>query len=302
MPTSSIIDEVLVSRPCAASQASHFALCNGSQIRYLISLHGGTRHLVRSVASYGGKLALLLRLLPYVPFRVLRMARLGYFTQASLSPAVCAELPDGCCWNMVVGTYDAKQKVVLQCFTSPTDDCTFIKVGNHATEREMNAEISFIRETEPHGKLLEIPQLISGKLRAEGHPFNVMVTKEFHGAKVGIGLSEDIYSLWREIANLRKVEHEGIVYEFAHGDFTPWNLRAFKGRYIVFDWEHCGLKPHGYDILYWAVVTRLACKRMSFDQAYGEAMEELGKHEVYPAMSKEQFYRIFTEVITPDGF
>lgn len=303
MKMPSILDEVLDLHRCAPRQASHFVLCKGERMRYLIDLRGGTKHLVRSVASYGGKLALLLRLLPYVPFRLLRAAHLGYYAQAKLCPPVMRLLPaDKSSWNMLIGTYDEKQKLVLQCFTPSSARCTFIKVGNQATEKEMRAEISFLRTGKSSGKLLEIPKLLAFQLRAEGSPFNMLVSQEFHGSKIPAELTKDICSLWREIAAFKQEEHEDGLYEFSHGDFTPWNLRKTETGYIVFDWEHCGMAPHGYDLVYFGVVTRLACKGMTFDKAFADTLDDIRRFIPDFTLDKALFYRLLTSVITPDGF
>lgn len=302
MPISSILDEVLIHQPCAPAQASHFVLCNGARMRYLISLRGGTRHLVRCVAAYGGKLALLLRLLPYLPFRLLCTAHLGFYTKADLHPEVSTALPADCHWNMLIGTYDSKQKLVLQCFTPESEDSTFVKVGNEATEQEMRTEISLFRDIAPIGKLMEIPRFTGGVLREEGCTFNLMMTKEFHGSKVPAELTADICELWREIADLRREEKEGVIYEFSHGDFTPWNLRHTGVRYIVFDWEHCGMKPYGYDLVYYCVVLRLACRAMRFDEAFDESLLDIRRFIPDFTMDKSLFFNLFTDVITPDGF
>lgn len=300
--SSDILNDALVNVRCAPAQAEHFVLCNGDQMRYIISLNGGTKHLVRSVAAYGGKLALLLRLLPYVPFRLLQILRLGYYSRAELKQPLADMIPSDHDWNMLIGTYDTKQKLVIQCFNRGAKDCTYIKVGNAATEEELNAEISFLRDAPQEGKLLGLPKLISYKLRRDGYPLNIMQTQEFHGHKAAPLLTPEICSLWREIAEIRQENRNGVIYEFSHGDFTPWNLRVSGERYIVFDWEHCGMHPYGYDILYWAVVTRLACCGMLFEEAYEKSIADLNTRGISLTMTKEQFYHLFTEVITPDGF
>lgn len=302
MSSSGILEDVLHYRACRKAQASHFVLCNGARMRYLISLNGGTAYLVRSVAAYGGKLAFLLRLLRFIPFQLLRLVRLGYYVQADLHPAVNEVIPPTCHWNMLIGTYDEKQKIVLQCFSRKAPDSTFVKVGNEATEKEMNAEISFFCDAACSGRLMELPGLLSYRLRRDGHPFNLLVTREFHGRKVVAELTKDICSLWREIADIKRENRGGDLYEFSHGDFTPWNLRYTGTRYIVFDWEHCGMKPYGYDLMYYAVVLRLACKGMGFEEAYADSLADIRRYIPDFEMDKQLFYHLLTEVITPDGF
>lgn len=298
---SPILSQVVEIEPCAPSCATHFALCNGRRLRYLISMEGGCRPLVRSVASYGGKLALLMRLLPLLPYRLLAAAHLGFFARVRLHAAVQAVLPQGMGWNMLVGTYDAKQKLVVQAFPADGGDCHFVKIGNEATEVQMTAEMRFLQETHPRFQRVQVPELLSAAYRAEGAPFNIQVTREFRGSKVPAELTEDIVAVYREIAGDPQLV-DGQLCEFSHGDFVPWNLRRTDRGYIVFDWEHCGMKPRGYDLVYFGVVMRLACRGMSFDDAFAASLTDLHRFIPDLEMEKETFYRLFTSVITPDGF
>lgn len=292
-----IIDEVLHIRPCKAAEADHFVICKGHQLRYIIA-KGGETPLVRCVVSYGGKAALLLKLLAYLPKWLLTRAKLGFWAQVSLHETVQAAIPQGHRWNTLVGTYCEKQKLVFQCFETTHGESLFVKVGNAASEHEMQAEMRFLQQGTPTFREAEIPQLTQAVFRTADSGFNIMTTREFHGEKEREELTADIIAVWREIA---AVAQEGTL-EFSHGDFAPWNLRRKGEHHIVFDWEHCGMKPHGYDLLYWGVVTRLARRGMNFDAAYEDALAELRHYDVHPAMTKEEFYRLFTEVITPDGF
>lgn len=298
---SPILAQVVDIQPCAPSCATHFALCNGRRLRYLIALRGGCRPLTRSVASYGGKLALLMRMLPLLPYRLMAAAHLGFFARTALHPAVQSLLPQDRGWNLLVGTYDAKQKLVVQAFSADGADCLFAKIGNEATEAQMKAEMRFLQQEHACFHRVQVPELVSAAYRAEGAPFNVQVTREFRGAKVPAVLTEDIVALYREIAG--ETQHiGGQPCEFSHGDFTPWNLRRTETGYIVFDWEHCGMKPQGYDLVYFGVVTRLACRGLVFDAAFEEALTDIRRYIPDFKMDKDLFYRLFTSVITPDGF
>lgn len=301
MTPSSILDDVLKLHRCMPAQADHFVLCNGKHVRYLISLRGGTKHLVRSVASYGGKLAMLLRLLPYVPFRLLQAAHIGYYAQAELCAPVARQLPNTAEWNMLVGTYDEKQKLVVQAFSADEAGCIFVKIGNAATEVQMTAEMRFLQERHNHFHYVQLPELLAATYRQDGAPFNIQVTREFKGSKVPPRLTQDIVAVYREIAGEPQLL-DGQLCEFSHGDFVPWNLRHTDKGYVVFDWEHCGMKPCGYDLVYFGVVMRLACQGMMFDEAFDASLADIRRFIPDMTMDKELFYHLFTSVITPDGF
>lgn len=298
---SPILSQIAEIESCAPSRATHFALCNGRRLRYLIATNGGCRPLTRSAASYGGKLAVLLRLLPLLPFRLLAAAHLGFFARVGLHPAAQAAIPQKMGWNMLVGTYDAKQKLVIQAFPQNSGDCIFIKIGNEATEEQMTAEMRFLQAEHARFRRVQLPELLSAAYRTEGAPFNIQVTREFRGSKVPLELTADVIALQREIAGEAQLL-DGTRYEFSHGDFTPWNLRRTDKGYIVFDWEHCGLKPCGYDLVYYAVVTRLACLKMGYDDAFASAISDIRRFIPDFSMDKTLFYQTFTSVITPEGF
>lgn len=67
-------------------------------------------------------------------------------------------------------TYDEKQKIVLQCFNA-SENADFIKIGNAATEKEMNAEISFLQQKRVYSTF-DIPQLLGSISRADGNNKN----------------------------------------------------------------------------------------------------------------------------------
>ena len=57
-----------------------------------------------------------MKLLKYLPFAVLKNIKLGYYVRVELSPVIKNEVQrlNSDAWNMIVGTYDEKQKLVLQ--------------------------------------------------------------------------------------------------------------------------------------------------------------------------------------------
>ena len=55
-----------------------------------------------------------------IPFPILNLMKLGYFAKVELNKEVetCRQNAQKKHWNMIVGTYDEKQKIVLQCFNA----------------------------------------------------------------------------------------------------------------------------------------------------------------------------------------
>lgn len=247
--------------------ATHFALCKGNRIRYLIDLNGGKRRLSGNVSAYSKKLGLLIKVLNFLPLRILEVGKFGYFVKAKLHSVIEQHRKDTgtSMWNVIVGTYDEKQKIVLQCFNE-TGDAIFIKIGNQSTEKEMRTEIQFLKE-ERRYKTFDLPILLGSDLRNQENPFSILVTKEFHGEKVAPVLNCEIIKIYQEISK-EKREVNGVIYERSHGDFTPWNLRKSDRRYTLFDWEHTDFRVIGYDLMHYIMTIEIALNHRSLSEAY----------------------------------
>ena len=268
MKDSGILQQAVEIEKVKRKQASHFALCNGGRIRYLIAIDGGSKRLSDNISTYSNKLGLLMKLLRYLPFAFLKEIKLGYYVNATLHPALEEEVqqrhPDA--WNMIVGTYDEKQKLVLQCYSRNNPLSTFVKIGNSATEKEMRAEIDFLNTRHTFSSL-SIPTILGSKEKNANCPFNILITKEFVGEKVEPELTADIVRVYKEIAGNKKVVN-GVKYEFSHGDFAPWNIKKNGNQYTVFDWEHCGYRVEGFDLMHYATIVEMVVRGRSIPEAF----------------------------------
>lgn len=176
MQDSNIVLQVVKIENTNRKSATHFALCSGLHLRYLIDLDGGAKRLSENISTYSKKLSLLMQFINIIPFPILNLMKLGYFVKAELNKEVetCRQNIQKKHWNMIVGTYDEKQKIVLQCFNA-SENADFIKIGNAATEKEMNAEISFLQQKRVYSTF-DIPQLLGSISRADGATFNIQIT------------------------------------------------------------------------------------------------------------------------------
>lgn len=278
---SGILQEALQVQRCRAKDATHFVLCKGSKIKFFIHLQGGEKHLLKCVKAYSGALALLLKLLPIIPYRSLQMAGLGYYARVNAHAAIQECIPSGQSYNILVGTYDSAQKIVLQCFTESQEECTFVKVGNAGSAEQMEREIKFLQAEHKFCRF-SIPQMSAYRLLSKAAPFNIQVTREFKGEKTEPIMTPELYAITREIAGEPTITDDGKEYEFTHGDFAPWNIRTTANGYTVFDWEHCGLRPKGYDAAYFIIMTKVALHGCSFAVAFEAAVSTL--REIDPTL------------------
>ncbi|MEE1265783.1 MAG: phosphotransferase [Akkermansia sp.] len=288
---SGILREAIKITTCPRSEATHFAICHNSHIKFLLHLQSGIPYLRKTVAAYNKKLALLLKLLPCIPTRLLQAAGFGYFARVSLHPSTKAVIPPGQKWNILVGTYDSAQKIVFQCFADKTTPCTYIKIGNQGSAEQMEKEILFLKNNQRY-QSFEIPHLKYSELISAGASFNIQVTDEFQGDRIQPVLNEEIIRIAKEIAG-PSVLIDGTPHTFSHGDFAPWNIRRTGCTYTVFDWEHCGMRPEGYDIAYFLIMSQIALNKRTFDEAYEIAVTQIQKFDSQIQFNKEQIYREF---------
>ncbi|MGN0395677.1 MAG: hypothetical protein ACI4EF_09945 [Coprococcus sp.] len=293
MQDSEILSQVVKIVKTDRKTATHFALCNGSLLRYLVDMNGGKKRLSKNISPYSRKLGLLMRFLEMLPFSVLAQLGFGYFVEAALHDEVeeYRQNTQKQHWNMIVGTYDEKQKVVLQCFDQG-EYSVYIKVGNAATEKELNAEISFLRNNRCYTSF-DIPQLLDSTKRADGSSFNLLVTKEFSGCKVEPMLTREIVDIYRELS---MDTNDGLA--FSHGDFAPWNLKKNQDRYTLFDWEHCGYRMPGFDLMHYVTIVQSVLNKKNLSEAFDDGLEEI--HVFLPdfQVEKEDFLTEFKKLRT----
>lgn len=285
--TSGIIEQSLIIRKVKRKEATHFAMCSGNRIRYLISLDKmGKLKLCRNLSSYSSKLSLLVKLLRITPFNVLEKAKLGYYVSVDLNNQLRNQLQDSgsTAWNVIIGTYDEKQKLVIQDFSKENSETVYIKIGNEATKTAMKNEMDFLSAQYDLSTFV-IPELVKKVYFSESSIFSIQITKEFIGEKVEIGLTHEIVEIYKEIA---AIDESGDL-EFSHGDFTPWNLKKYKSGYVVYDWEHCGKRMRGFDLLHYVVMPRVMLNNMTINNAIEEGIAEIRLYIPEFHIDKEQF-------------
>lgn len=293
MSDSGILQQAIKIEKVHRMQSSHFVLCNGDKIRYLIAINGGKKRLSSNISTYSSKLGLLMKLLNYLPFAVLKKMKLGDYVKATLHPTIEEEAqklhPDA--WNLIVGTYDEKQKLVMQCYSKNNPLATFIKIGNETTQKEMQAEIDFLKMKHTY-RSFTIPVILASKKKSVDCPFNLQITREFVGGKVKPELTIDIVKIYREIAAQTKLI-DGVEREFSHGDFAPWNIKKNGNQYIVFDWEHCGYRVKGFDLMHYATIIEMVIHGKSLENAFAEGLKNINKIEPDFIINKEEFLNEF---------
>lgn len=296
MGTSGILKQALKIQNVDRKCATHFALYNGDQIRYLIAINDGKKRLSNNISAYSSKLGLLMKLLRYLPFILLKEIRIGCYVRVTLHPEIQKEVNhlnlDK--WNVIVGTYDEKQKLVLQCYSHNSPFSTFMKIGNDATEKEMLAEMNFLKNKHSY-RFFVIPTILESEEKNMHCPFNIQITKEFVGKKVKPKLTKIIVCIYKEIATQTKIV-DGVEYEFSHGDFAPWNIKKSGGKYVVFDWEHCGYRLKGFDLIHYATIVEMVVNRKDASEAFDIGLNEVRKFIPEFDIDKESFILEFKKL------
>lgn len=254
--------------------STHLAIVNGGKVRYLISNDGTLRNhakkvLANNVSSYSKKLGMLMSSLTLVPNFALNFAHLGKIVSVVLPDEIANTMTEvtknrwpnkkwG--YNMIVGSYVEKQKIVIQCFTEDEKDAAiYFKVCSDNARAEIENETNYLRGP-IQSKLFGNPKLCYSKLQKDGAQFNIQVTEEFSGDKVEPEMTQEIYRLFQEIAGFRMQEtSNGELLCFSHGDFAPWNMKRQGNKFIIFDWEYCGMRFYGFDLIHflWQIENKL---------------------------------------------
>jgi hypothetical protein len=268
------VDSIIMASRVSPDRATHFAIYNGNYVRYYIALSEGVgksagRRLAKNISAYSDKLGMLMKLLGIVPYRILQFAHIGAFVRLEVDGQIDEALDKVCqdvlkedkIWsNVIVGSYVEKQKVVFQCFSKkPNKSSIYMKVGGFKVNDEMYAETAYLKNP-IQSHLFTSPSLCFVEQIGDGKKYNIQVTEEFTGAKVEPKITPEIYEIFREISDSKKqVLPSGEMLAFSHGDFTPWNMKKENNKYIVFDWEYCGMRFYGFDLIHflWQIENKL---------------------------------------------
>ena len=275
--------------------STHLAIVNGGKVRYLISNDGTLRNharkvLANNVSSYSKKLGMLMSSLTLIPDFALKLTHLGKTVSVVLPDEIANTVTEVAenrwpnkkwGYNMIVGSYVEKQKIVIQCFTEDEKDAAiYFKVCSDNARAEIENETNYLKAP-IQSKLFGNPKLCYSKLQKDGAQFNIQVTEEFAGDKVNPEMTQEIYRLFQEIAGFRKQEtSDGELLCFSHGDFTPWNMRKIcGGKYVMFDWEYCGMRFYGFDLIHylWQIENKLNGKNR--DVAIKAAIETAKEYD-----------------------
>ncbi len=126
-------------------KATHFAFCYRSKVLYLIDLEFGYKLINKSAVAYSFRKLVFLAFLKLVPFWLFKVIKMGCYVKADLDSRIQEEVEslDGDYWNLFVGSYDAKQKMVFQVYNRENKTTSYIKVGVASSDREMLSEIDF---------------------------------------------------------------------------------------------------------------------------------------------------------------
>ena len=89
-------------------------------------------------------------------------------------------------------------------------------------------------------------------------------------------LTKEIVQICREISE-SSLMMEGKEYTFSHGDFAPWNLKKNEENYVVFDWEHCGMRMRWFDLMHYVVICKEKLYGKEFSKAFNEGIIEIQK-------------------------
>lgn len=278
MGENSIVDQIIrVIEVADPKEGTHFSICKNGKIRYLVELNNGKKLLAQNLSSYSIKMSLFIFILTWMPIKMMKRLRICKYVNVSVDDIINENISSlGLSnWNLIVGTYNEKQKLVFQCFDNIKS--VFIKVGNDTTYNEMNKEIRFLSQKNAFSNF-EIPKLIKAVQYNLYCPYTIQITEAFFGDRVQPTISNKIFELYCELSSIKK-NVDGVELELSHGDFAPWNIRKTSNGYIIFDWENCDYRIKGFDILHYIVVVLMMLKGKSLNEAIEIGINEIKKFD-----------------------
>ena len=285
------IDTVLV---CTEEKnGEYLAIYNGGKLRYLINIKKGNaffakQKLCANIAAYSSKLSLLIKFLKWIPTKLLVKTGIAKRVSIKIDSEVSRALEEisrekygkrKIYFNVIVGSYVEKQKIVLQCFCPEQKETTvYLKVGDERTDAELVAETTYLSNP-IKTKAFKSPELCFSSARSFGNQYNIQGTKEFVGETVSPTINEDIVAMYQAICQscAKKINAEGKEVYFSHGDFVPWNIRKNEEGYILFDWEYCGFRFYGFDLIHFAWQVENKLNKKGVQQAFYDAIVECKK-------------------------
>jgi hypothetical protein len=249
-----LLNLVDVQQVCTITDASHIAVLKNNNIKYLIDVRDGSKKiLLNSIESYTLKHRLLK---DYILFPNTILTKNKNFIYVNVIPKNELSLfLDKYYYNKkamihnvnyLIGTPGPDQKLVMQ--INQGYDIQYMKIGNRNTFDLMENEFNTIKDIDTIPKLFEVPEVID---QDKINDKIMIIYKEFKGKKVKAEINESIYHVYMNISNLKeKKEFNGLLYEFSHGDFAPWNMKTIDNKYLLYDWEYAGYRFMGYDLIH----------------------------------------------------
>jgi hypothetical protein len=194
-------------------------------------------------------------------------------------------------FNILIGTYDEFQKIIIQILCNGS--IYYLKVGDSSSLTLMLSEIGFLKEGLSFTNF-DVPKYVSSKTSKNQ---NILVTEHFEGKKQQSIFDKKIFKCWEEICNLYEFKEEkGIRMAFSHGDFTPWNIILRDGKPLIYDWEYCGYRFYGFDIIHYNFQVERLINGNSTSEALEMAIDKVKNIDIYLSqMSKEQLKKLYIE-------
>lgn len=280
------------------AEPTHLAICNGDKVRYYLDLSSrvkwkSRKRLCTNISTYSLKLRLCMAAMRCAPVCMLKMAHVGRVTHLTLDPEVQEMISQiglqrwpgkETYFNVIVGSYVEKQKIVLQCFCDDdTLPAVYVKIGGENSHTEMENETDYLSNPILSSRF-DNPVLCAAHFRRDGFSYNIQATEEISGVKVIPEMNDEIYQIFSEIASRHTCEAvDGTRLAFSHGDFVPWNIKKTNSGYVVFDWEYCGIRFYGFDLIHylWQVENKL--HKESPEGAIKKAMKQARDWDPYLA-------------------
>ncbi|WP_040207152.1 hypothetical protein [Neobacillus jeddahensis] len=280
------------------NSGTHYALFNGSQIKYLIDKNDKNfyKNLLVNQNSYSFKHKLFKIIIKCMPVNLIRFLPNVKCCSIEINENLKTNIKENLnkankISNYILGTKGPHQKIVIQIITE-SGEKIYIKAGNENVKELLLMESYVYGYLKGLGCIFSTPNLLFTEINED---ISLNALDEVVGEEAPLEFNNDIFTLYNDISKINlnnlRLENLEIEFEFSHGDFAPWNIKRNKGKYIIYDWEYAGIRFRGYDIIHYVTQVENLIRKSSLELSIRKGVQVAKQYVPYLVNFEDQYLR-----------
>ncbi|WP_088013313.1 hypothetical protein [Gottfriedia acidiceleris] len=297
-----VLDILVIEEKRNKNESTHVLILFKGKFKYFISNDkNGDKYLNNALVSYSMKHNLFKYIMKLIPDKLKVKIGIAKYVKLSFNEAVSKEIAlfnslksEKLNFNVLVGTYGKHQKLVLQLFDQGV--INYHKIGTQNSSNQLINEIEFLDKYDNLiGQIMKLPKLISSEIKSK---IFLMSTSEFNGKRVYPKFNRKIYLLFKDVTSIKEIKKDqnGVYMAFSHGDFAPWNMRKIDDKILLFDWEYCGFRFYGFDMIHYIYQIETLLNKREHEVALKIAIKSVKKYDgILNQMSDNLLTRLYED-------